>query len=198
LNLAEVLGMKRGALYEVIVTTIDEKNQPHAAPMGVRILVESLFSMKSYGETKTLNNLRLTRHGFLNIVHDVELFFDCLFRSYKLSFDWAMGLPKLKRASAWIHFKVRDVMKKKDYYEIICLALSSYSKRIRARPLCRAESSLLEALIHYTRVKYYESIKRMDEADELRGLISHHLNIVKRTGWPKLKRMARELKRRLS
>ncbi len=190
--------MKQGALYEVIVTTMNVNKQPHAAPMGVRVLKEDFFSMRSYGETRTLNNLKITRHGFLNIVCDVESFFNCLFKPYRLSFDWVMGFPRLKRAFAWIYFKVHDVMEKEGYYKIMCSALGVHIKRVKARPLCRAESSLLEALIHYTRIKYYESIKREDKIAELRGLINHHLDIVERTGWPKLKRMVEELKRKVS
>ncbi|MHC1627829.1 MAG: DUF447 domain-containing protein [Candidatus Nezhaarchaeales archaeon] len=198
MSLVKTLNMKQGALYEVIVTTMDVNHQPHAAPMGVRVLKENLFSMRSYGETKTLNNLKATRHGFLNIVHDVEPFFYCLFKPSQLSFDWIMEFPRLKRAFAWIYFKVHDVIEKEGYYEIMCSALDAHIKRVRARPRCRAESSLLEALIHYTRIKYYESIKRKDKIAELRSLIYHHLDIVERTGWPKLKRMAEELKQKIS
>ena len=198
MNLAKTLDVKQGALYEVIVTTMNLNNQPHAAPMGIRILSGDIFSMRSYGETRTLNNLKTTRHGFLNVICDAETFFNCLFKPYKLSFDWSMGFPRLKRASAWIHFKVHNVVEKEDYYEITCLALDVYAKRVKARPLCRAESSLLEALIHYTRIKYYEYIKREDKIIKLKSLIRHHLDIIERTGWPKLRLMAEELKRKIS
>lgn len=198
LSLIRALGVKYGANYEVIVTTIDPNRKPHAAPMGIRIVNDNLFFMRSYGETRTLNNLRAVCQGFLNVVNDVELFFHCLFNPSKLSFDWSMDYPIIKGASAWAHFKLVEIVEKEDYYEITCSLLGVRARRVRPRPLCRAESSLLESLIHYTRIKHYERLGRDDLVSKLRSLALHHLDIVERTGWSKLKALAKALRKELT
>jgi len=191
------LNMKVGALYEVIITSIDDRGRPHAAPMGVRIVGDSAFLMKSYGETRTLSNLKALGRGVLNVVDEVEPFFYCIFEQSKLSFDWSTELPVLRGAVAWSPFNLLEASKKGDYYEVSCSITSVHVKRGKPKPLCRAESSLLESLIHYTRLRYYEDLGLKEEVSKLKSLILQHLDIVERTGWPRLKSLAKKLKKKL-
>ncbi|MEM4576050.1 MAG: DUF447 family protein [Candidatus Nezhaarchaeales archaeon] len=194
MTLTKKVHVKPGALYEVIVTTLGSDGRPHAAPMGIRMIDYNSFSMRSYGETKTLLNLRLRGQGVLNVVDDVEVFFKCIFEPHKLSFDWSMTIPRLKSACAWLLFRVENIVTRDEYYELLCSIVDFNAVKKKPKPLCRAETSLLEALIHYTRVKYYKSIGDEPKVCELKELLNHHLLIVERIGWPKLKRMASELK----
>lgn len=191
------LNMKLGGLYEVVITSIDSYGKPHAAPMGVRIASNETFLMKSYGETKTLNNLRSVGRGVLNVVDTIEPFFYCIFEPSKLSFNWFMNLPVLKGANAWALFNLLEVSRKKGYYEVSCSIVEVHAKRGKPKPLCRAENLLLESLIHYTRLKYYEGLGLEAEVPRLRYLILQHLDIIERTGWPRLKILARRLRKKL-
>jgi len=195
LNLARRVNISVGGLYEVIASTSDLDGRPHAAPMGALFLSHDSFVMRSYGETTTLRNLRANRRGALNVVDDVEVFFNCVFRPHELSFKWSNGIPLLRGARAWLVFELEEVIDRGQYYEMRCSVVDVKAVRPRPRPICRAEASLLEALIHYTRVKYYVATNRKAEAHELGKLIDHHLSIVERTGWPKLKRIAKDLRR---
>ncbi|MEM0239979.1 MAG: DUF447 family protein [Candidatus Nezhaarchaeales archaeon] len=191
------LNMRPGALYEVIITTIDDHGKPHAAPMGVRIVSDNTFLMRSYGETKTLKNLETSSKGVLNVVNEIEPFFYCIFEQSKLSFNWFAELPVLRGAIAWSPFNLLKVSRREEYYELLCSIIEVHVKRGKPKPLCRAESSLLESLIHYTRLKYYEGLGLEEEVSKLKSLILQHLDVVERTGWPKLKSLARKLKKNL-
>jgi len=195
LNLARRVDISIGGLYEVIVSTSDPNGRPHAAPMGALFSSHDSFVMRSYGETTTLRNLRTSGRGALNVVDDVLTFFNCVFRPYRLSFKWSDGIPLLRKACAWLIFELEEVIDRGQYYEMRCSVLDVKALKTRPRPICRAEASLLEALIHYTRIKYYVSVNRKAEARELSRLIDHHLSIVERTGWPELKRIAKDLRR---
>jgi len=189
---ASRLGLKLGALYEVVVTTSGVDGKPHAAAMGVRLLKRGLFQMRSYGETRTLTNLRATGLGCLNIVRSCEVFFNCLFNPEALSFDSSSVAPRLKGADGWVFFKVLSVEPRGGYYVVTCSPTDFEFRRVKPKPICRAESSLLEALIHSTRLDLYRSMGD-EKLNELYKLIEHHIGIVERTGWPELKSMARRL-----
>ena len=190
--------IKLGGIYEVIVTTFNLSGEPHAAPMGVTFLDRHLFAMRSYGETTTLRNLKSNKRGALNIIDDVETFFYSIFKPYKLTFKWFRGIPVLTKASTWSLFELKEVLDKGQYYEVHCLITDWKVSKTKPKPICRAEASLLEALIHYTRLKHYVSVGDESKAEELEKLIDHQLSIVERTGWSKLKRMAKDLKKRTS
>jgi hypothetical protein len=198
LNITKLVNLSVGGLYEVIASTSGLNGKPHAAPMGALFLSYDSFIVRSYGETVTLKNLRTSKRGALNVVDDVVVFFDCVFKPSKLSFKWFEEIPVLRRACAWLVFELEEVVNKGQYYEIYCYIVSAKAFKTRPRPLCRAEASLLEALIHYTRLRHYAAISRETEAYELKRLIDHHLSIVERTGWPRLKRIAKDLRRRIS
>lgn len=191
------LRMKLGGLYEVIITSLDDYDKPHAAPMGVRVVSDNIFLMRSYGETRTLNNLKAVGKGVLNVVDEVELFFYCIFEPWKLSFNWFTEPPALRGASAWALFDLLNVSKREDHYEVLCSLTELHVRRGKPKPLCRAESSLLESLIHYTRLKYYENLGLENEVSKLKSLILQHLDIIERTGWPRLKSLAGKLRSKL-
>lgn len=191
------LNMEVGGLYEVIITSFNDCGKPHAAPMGVKVVSDNVFIMRSYGETRTLNNLKATSKGALNVVDRVELFFYCVFEPWRLSFNWLTKPPVLRGANAWALFDLLNVSKKEDHYEVSCSITEVHVKRGGPKPLCRAESSLLESLIHYTRLKYYEGLKLEEEVSKLKLLILHHLDIIDRTGWPRLKSLAKKLRSKL-
>lgn len=194
MDITKKVYVKPGALYEFVVTTLDFDGRPYVAPMGVRIIDYKSFTMKSYGETRTLSNLKLRGQGILNVVDNVETFFNCLFKPHKLSFDWSMPIPRLKNAHAWFLFRVENIITRDGHYELLCSIVDFDAVKTKPKPLCRAEASLLEALIHYTRIKHYKSIGDELKVYKLKELLNHHLSIVERTGWPKLKCMAKELK----
>jgi len=198
LDMVKCVGINIGGLYEVIASTSDLDGRPHAAPMGALFLSFDSFIMRSYGETVTLKNLRTSKRGALNVVNDVALFFDCIFKPIKLSFKWFNDVPVLKEARAWLVFELKKVIDKDQYYEMHCSIVNAKAIRVRPKPICRAEASLLEALIHYTRLRYYTAMGRETEVHQLKKLIDHHLSIVERTGWPKLRRIAKDLRKKTS
>jgi hypothetical protein len=198
LNLVKYVELSPGGLYEVIVTTSDLDGRPHAAPMGALFSSYDSFTMRSYGETVTLRNLRASGRGVLNMVEDLEAFFDCVFKPHRLSFKWFDDIPTLRKANAWLIFKLREVINRGQYYEVHCSVVGTKAVKTKPRPICRAEASLLEALIHYTRLRYYAITNQRAEISGLKRLIDHHLSIAERTGWPKLRRMAKNLRKEVS
>jgi hypothetical protein len=198
LSITKLINLNIGGLYETIASTLDLDGKPHAAPMGALFLSHDSFIMRSYGETVTLKNLKASKRGALNVVDDVTIFFDCVFKPSKLSFKWLDGIPVLRNARAWLVFELGELVDRGQYYEICCRVISVKAFRTRPRPFCRAEASLLEALIHYTRLKHYARIGREVEVRELKRLIDHSLSVVERTGWPRLKRIAKDLREKAS
>ncbi len=64
-------------IFEVIVTTIDEHNTVHIAPMGIR-RVDSQVVISPFKPSQTLTNLNVTGAAVINITDDVRIYAGCL------------------------------------------------------------------------------------------------------------------------
>ena len=64
-------------IYEVIVTTLNDKGEVHIAPMGIRNDDEYVI-IAPFKPSQTLENIRTTRTAVVNITDDVRVFAGCL------------------------------------------------------------------------------------------------------------------------
>ena len=61
-------------IYEAIVTTYNQENQPNAAPMGFIVDKENQVIIRVYKETDTYKNLQNQRECIINLTNDPDLF----------------------------------------------------------------------------------------------------------------------------
>jgi len=73
INLSQI-GMEQGRQYETIITTVDEKGNPNAAPIGVICAADNIIILRIFKGSHTLDNIISQREFIVNITHDPEVF----------------------------------------------------------------------------------------------------------------------------
>ncbi|RLI69737.1 MAG: hypothetical protein DRO63_00175 [Candidatus Gerdarchaeota archaeon] len=173
-------------LYEVIVSTVDDTKQPNAAPMGVRYSNGQLI-LQPYLTRTTYQNLLTNKEAVINVTTSPELFVKAaLFQEEFNAEDFLTSLvssaPFLKAcAHSFIVVRVSsfsiDDLKARFLCEIVRVDLSEF----RPRLYTRAFSSLIEILIHATRVLAFQRDKdKESEVSRLLELIDYHQKIIGR------------------
>ncbi len=162
----ESLGMKKGLLYETIITTKNASKTANAAPIGVICKGKKEVVMYLHKGSHTLKNIKEDRRFVVNILKDPLIFVECTignlpsvyFDKYKKDFYIkdadafftanVVGLKEVVREDklgtskiSMIKAEMEDLIKKKEHVV----------------PINRAIFAILEALIYLT---------RMDIADE--------------------------------
>ncbi|MFL2656613.1 MAG: DUF447 domain-containing protein [Burkholderiaceae bacterium] len=64
-------------IYEVVIVTVDSKNKPHVAPMGISIKNKDII-LKPFKPSQTLENILNTKIAVLNVITDVRVFAACI------------------------------------------------------------------------------------------------------------------------
>ena len=72
-------------IHEIIITTRNADGTTHIAPMGVR-QEGGLYIVAPFRPSRTLDNLKRTRHAVVNFTDDVRVFAGCLTGR----FDWPL------------------------------------------------------------------------------------------------------------
>lgn len=174
-------------IYEAIVTTYNQQKQPNAAPMGFIINEEKQVVIRSYKESDTHKNLQDQNECIVNITTDPDLFVKSTLFQELLDENYikskVINAPILKDCKDnHLALKIVKIIAEKDrgifYGKIIDANLSK--KHIQ--PYTRAFSSLIEILIHSTRVIHFSKIKGVNDPKiiHLKELIEHHSQIISR------------------
>lgn len=190
------LNMKKGQLYETIVTTrthIDEnsnigsENKNNAAPIGVLCKNPQQIVLYLYEGTHTLKNIQENRKFIVNITKDPLIFTkstlgdvdEGYFVNYK-------DFPYLKNADAFFIARVENIkeINRKNGFgsSKMSIVTANVEEIVQVHPniipLNRGIYAVIESLIHYTRLeladektkeKYWLRIKEMNRVAQKVG-----------------------------
>ncbi|MEM4352593.1 MAG: DUF447 family protein, partial [Candidatus Caldarchaeum sp.] len=138
--------------------------------------------LKPFKDTKTYNNLVSRRSLVVNVCHDPVVFYKAVF-DQGLTFGMArrVNAPRVLEASAWVEAVVSEL---KEFpgprAEALCSVIDVDLVFEKPRPYSRAEHALMEALIHFTRVRAFAGTERHGEAEVLLERIKYYEDLVKR------------------
>ena len=175
-------------IYEVIITTYDQQNQPNAAPMGFTITKEKQVIIRPFKESDTYKNLQHQKACIVNITNDPDLFVKSTLFQDLLTDDFynkskMINAPILKACKGnHIVLKVANETEEEERGIFYCDIINAELCKENVQPHTRAFSSLIEILIHTTRVIHFSRIKRPNDSNvkQLRELIKHHSQIISR------------------
>ena len=184
------LDLQTNIIYEVIITSINEKGTPNAAPMGIILTEDDKVIIKPYKQSQTCKNLLGSNECVANFCTDIDLFVRCsLFKKELIDNDFTSitnsNVPILKNCKN--RYLLLRIDAKKPEYErnrtlFTCSIIDNNLVKKELPKINRAYNSLIEILIHTTRIMAFkDEIKRKEEIKILLNLIEHHSNIVKRT-----------------
>lgn len=175
--------------YETVVSTYNNDGSPNASTMGIILDDNNNIIIKPFLETDTCNNLLNKKECILNLTNDPEIFvistlFQDEFKENQFKKDEYVNAPLLKSCqNNYIALQVISNEKIAPYrMSFCCKIIQIKSELIRNKPYTRAFSSLIEILIHATRIIVFSKnpIKNYHVIKLLVTQVNFHSNIIKR------------------
>jgi len=148
------IGMNRGWIYEVIISTYQDKN-PHSAPIGVWTDDFATLRMEIYKNTRTIINIMTFREFAVNLMSDVMVFYEALFDKAKIAYEKSSNInaPFIKGSPAVIEFKLKEVKEKEKTFQLTATPIHVQING-SINLINRAEALTLESLILATKLPY--------------------------------------------
>lgn len=157
----EFIGMKKGLLYETIITSEDINGKPNAAPIGVICKGKGEILIFLHEGSHTLENIKVTKRFVVNILKDPTLFVKCTVGDLPIDyFDKYKSDFYIKNTEAFFRAMVTDfneIFKEDELgpsrISIIKAEVDEIVKKVDyVEPLNRAIFAVIEALIYLTRI----------------------------------------------
>ncbi len=184
------LGFIKNGIVETIISTFDEKRNPHAAPMGVSTEDMRSILLKPYKSSETCHNLLKWRRGVANITSDPNLFHVVIFKRAALerevsedlfTHEEAVDAPRMRNVDACIAFIVENVEDFRDQVRIHCrVDRIIVTNRPVLKAYCRAAPAVIESLIHATRIETFLALDQAEKVEELMKMIDYYHSLVER------------------
>ena len=185
----ESIGIKAGGKYETIYTTMNEKGEMDAAPIGLKCVDDYAVLARIFEGSKTLENIKETGIFVVNITRDPSVFARSLYGNLdEEEFVRDDDIAYMKNADAYFIALVKSIEDKeigKDHvndgakFSIInaeCIKIIINTPGTKA--LNRGIFAFLESLVDYSRIdiiddeKKDEYIKKFKENERLIDVVA--------------------------
>jgi len=181
--------------HEAIVTTVDSLGNINSAPMGIE-LVDDLIVLRPYMSSKTYSNLVSTKEATINITNDSKLYYYSLFTPQTLKYSQSKMVrpPRiLGDVDLYIECVVTNVDDSSNppliYLRGLCCDLGSGCKLAYSR----ANSLVIEALVHYTKLPVLIREGNVDGVKRRVDIITYTYEVIERVGSEELKLIIRDI-----
>jgi hypothetical protein len=175
--------------YETIVSTYNDDGSPNASTMGIILDSNNHIIIKPFLETDTCNNLLKKMECIVNFTQDPKLFvtstlFQEEFKENQFKKSSSVNAPILKECqNNFLALKVISHEKIAPYrMSFNCKIIETKSELSIIKPYTRAFSSLIEILIHATRIMVFSKnpVKNYPVIKLLITQVNFHSNILRR------------------
>ncbi|MBS7625668.1 DUF447 family protein [Candidatus Bathyarchaeota archaeon] len=161
--------LKRGVIYETILSTYNPDNTPNCAPIGIKYLGDGRVQARIYKGSQTLNNILFRKCAVANITSDPILFYVTALKTRKpppVKYCKAehVDAPRIRAADGYIELELMDSRRGLDYTTLNFKIKATYPDHGIPNIYCRASHGLVEAAIHATRIKMLLANNKVREA----------------------------------
>ncbi len=183
----ESLGMKKGLLYETVITTQNKSRVPNAAPIGVICKNKNEIVLNLFEGTHTLKNIEENSKFVVNILKDPLVFVGCTTGDLSSDYFKTHGDDfYIKNTDAFFTARVTGIkeIEKEDNISKSKMTIIKASvneivvKKDGIEPLNRAIFAIIESLVYSTRIKMVDE----DTAKKYLERINEMSKIVNRVG----------------
>lgn len=181
--------------HESIVTTVDGDGRPNSAPMGIELIGGKVIT-RPYLNTKTYANILSLGEVMLNITADAYLFYQTLLNPKGVRY----GSPKIIKppkilggVDLYVECVIDTTTCYEDFAVISLRPICCYRGRGSRLAYSRANSAVIEALIHYTKLPYLISRGDLEGIRQRYVALDVLRNIVLRVGNDTLKRIVEDV-----
>lgn len=167
------IGMQRGWIYEVIISTYHD-NDPHAAPIGVWTDDFVTLRMEIYKNTRTIKNILTCREFSVNLGSDVMVFYEALFEKARIAYEKASQVkaPFIKGSPAVIESQLKEVQEQEKTFSLTATPVHVQING-KINLINRAEALALESLIIATKLPHLP-------AGDLKESLKENYRIIKK------------------
>ena len=168
---------------ETIITTLNEDDSVHIAPMGIR-KQEGLYIIAPFKPSTTLQNLQRSQQAVINFTDDVRIFAGCLTGRY----DWptvktdVIKGQRLQSSLSHVEIEVSHLEEDEIRPRFFC----SVKHEVVHQPftgLNRAKAAVLEAAILVSRLDMLPAEKIETEIDYLKIAIDKTAGVEELEAW---------------
>ena len=154
-------------IYEVVVTTVNDQDEVHIAPMGIRF-EDGFTVIAPFKPSQTLTNIDSTGTAIVNITDDVRLFAGCVTGKS----DWPVYPATMVNGyvldAAISHNELRVVKKADDEQRPRIYMIEVFNAATRPfRGFNRAQAAVVEAAVLVSRLHLLSAGKIDSEMDYL-------------------------------
>jgi hypothetical protein len=175
------LGFSENTYSEIILIVI-RNEEVNAAPIGVKLVNNNMVAIIF---KDSITYLGLINHGecTINVTTDARIFYKFVMNE-KIGADELLPsnvvhVPALKVADAVIEAKVVNVIDREDRAIFYFTPVNFKVLRNIPKTFNRTHPAIIEALVHYTRIKPYLMMGLYDEIDKLLERIKMCVDTVK-------------------
>ncbi len=163
------LGFSEDTYSETILIVIRDE-EVNATPIGIK-LVDNYMVATIFKDSVTYSGLISHGECTINVTSDARIFYKFVMNekigSDELLPSNVVHVPALKIADAVIEAKVINIIDKKDRAIFYFTPVNFRVFRNMPRTFNRAHPAIIEALVHYTRIKPYLMMGLHSEIDKL-------------------------------
>lgn len=178
IKLLKKLGLSTHTFSEVIVA-MKSKHDYYAAPIGVKLINRKITAW-IYKGSRLFEELSQANYCSLNVTSNPKIFYNALFKKdIHFGIFHRTGTPYIKDADAIIeaYISKNEDLNEKSIFTFKPLLIKF--KKVYPKTFNRAEPAIIEALIHFTRVKVYYRIGDSAKVKELMNRIVACIDTVK-------------------
>ena len=182
------LPFEKNIIYETIISSYNKDGMPNAAPMGILLDEENEIILRVFNQSDTYKNLLANKICAINLSNNPNLYVNATLFQDELKADFFtkhpdFSAPILKSCKEnFLILKIIKIESDSLPNRTLFIGKIVYQKlQNQISPVfTRAFSSLIEILIHVTRVIYYSQImgSNSKEVLELIELINHHSQVI--------------------
>ncbi|MBN1330588.1 MAG: DUF447 family protein [Candidatus Heimdallarchaeota archaeon] len=179
--------MDTDVIYESIITTYNEDQTVNAAVMGISLTLSDVWIIKPFKETDTQRNIQRNNELVVNFTLNPEMYVLCSLFQEELTDDLFfqspdVNAPILKECEKdYCALRVVSIDEEGDSLRVIyqCKLIKNINETSKPFIFTRAFSSLIEILIHSTRILAFKNQpEKLEEVKHLNELINHHSGII--------------------
>lgn len=180
------ISLRRGEIYEIILSTYNKDKRPNAAPMGIKFLGNNTISIQFYKGSQTLDNVLTRRCAVANLTHNPLLFYITTLKrkdslpSRLFSKAKSVDAPSLKRADGNIEMRLTRSISRRGrvlvQFKIVQISLGPAPSLLYSRGV----PALIESTIHATRIRRYLAEGKKEKAARLIQLVNHYKDVIER------------------
>jgi len=158
----ESLGMKKGLLYETVISTVNSDETANAAPIGIICKDENTVVCYLHQGSNTVQNIKTNNKFIVNIINDPMVFVESTIGNLPES-SYATHEDEfyIKNSDAFFQAKVISIkdVEKKDQFGVsvtsvvIAEVLDIFKHKECVEPLNRALYGIIEGLVYLTRME---------------------------------------------